>query len=57
MGTMSTAHQEFSQSNVCSYFRSDSVFEEVNKKFFELKNVEYRDGIKARRQDRDDYVH
>ena len=27
---------------------------QVNKKFFELKNVEYRGGIKARRQDRDD---
>ena len=29
---------------------------QVNKKFFELKKVEYGDGIK-RRQDRDDYVH
>ena len=28
-----------------------------NKKFFELKNKGYRDGIKERRQDRDGIAH
>ena len=54
--------QQVTQSQVVVYIHFSvlfliSYFSTSKLKFFELKNVDYRDGIKTRRQDRDDYVH